>query len=139
MRIIQQDPIPEYDAQLQAEKAYKQASQAIATISSYQPPQVQTYTDIQSNSLFAQLFPNQQGPVASAVRIILKLRQQTWMPNFLSSRFGKDSWTKGKKKEDMELKAVKALDLLEHAVELGHMDALFKLAQVSMVSKWLSY
>ena len=43
---------------------------------------------------------------------------------------------KGKKKEDMELKAVKALDLLEHAVELGHMDALFKLAQVSMVSKW---
>lgn len=119
----------------ESEKAYKLACQAIAAVTQSQPVQSQTYSDVQSNSFFTQIFPNQQGPVASAVRIILKLRQQSWMPRFLSAGLGRDGWPLGKKRDEMRGKAVKAIDLLEHAIELGHMEALYKLAHVSMVSK----
>ena len=76
------------------------------------------------------MFPNQQGPVATIFRILNKLKQQSWMPRFLSNN-GKDK--SAKKKEDMQGKAVKVIDLLEHAIELGHMEALYKLAHVSLV------
>lgn len=47
---------------------------------------------------------------------------------------GKDGWGSGKKRDDVLSKAVKVVDLLEHAIELGHVDAMYKLAQISLVS-----
>ena len=40
----------------------------------------------------------------------------------------------GKRREDSKGKGVKVLDLLQYAIELGHLDALYKIAQISLVS-----
>ncbi|KAI5123803.1 hypothetical protein M0805_009098 [Coniferiporia weirii] len=124
--------VPEYDAMADANKAYGQALQALASISTYQPLHTPGVSDAQPNTIFTTLFPNQQGPIASLIRIIYKLRQQSWVPRFLSASLGRDSWSAGRKKEEMQGKAVKVVDLLEHAAELGHMDALYKLGHVSL-------
>ncbi|KAL5483221.1 HRD3 [Sanghuangporus weigelae] len=125
-----------YDPTLEAEKAYKQALVTLSSIPSFtQTPYSSSLLDAQPNSLLAQLFPNQQGPIASTIRIIYKLRQQTWLPSFVRTILGKDGVGGGggsRKEEELRGKAVKIVDLLEHAVELGHMDALYKLAQVSL-------
>ena len=120
-----------------AEKAYKQALFTLSSIPSFISSQTTTFLDAQPNSLLSQLFPNQQGPIASTIRIIYKLRQQTWLPSPVRTILGlsKDGANGGgrKKEEELKGKAVKVVDLLEHAVELGHSDALYKLAQVSLV------
>ena len=101
------------------------------------------------NSILAYWFPNQQGPVATMFRILSRLRQQTWNWGFgildfwkglLGGAGGSGGGWGGKgigsgkgRKEDMVGRAVKVVDLLEHAVELGHMEALYKLAHVSLV------
>lgn len=51
------------------------------------------------------------------------------MPSFLSP----DKWISAGRKDDRKSRAIKVVDLLEHAVELGNTDALYKLAEVSMV------
>ena len=101
------------------------------------------------NSILAYWFPNQQGPVATMFRILSRLRQQAWNWGFgildlwkglLGGAGGSGGGWGGKgigsgkgRKEDMVGRAVKVVDLLEHAVELGHMEALYKLAHVSLV------
>ena len=55
------------------------------------------------------------------------------MPRFLSAGSAKGGRLSGRKAEELRGKAVKVLDLLQLAVELGHTDALYKLAQVSLV------
>lgn len=116
-----------------ATKAYKQALQTLSTIPAYPSPQTRSVLDAQPNSILSTLFPNQQGPIATTIRIIYKLRQQSWMPLFISASLGAGGWVPGKKTEELDIKATKTVDLLEHAAELGHMDALYKLAHVSLV------
>ena len=63
-----------------------------------------------------------------------KLRQQTWLPKFLT--FGGGSDRKGKteiKAQLLQEKADKVVDLLNYAAELGHTNALYTLADVSLV------
>lgn len=74
-----------------------------------------------------------QGPLGSAVRIILKIHQYTF--NRVGNAFSRDGLGLGSKKKDEELrgKAIKVIDLLQHSTELGNMDALFTLAHVSLV------
>lgn len=115
-----------------ARKAYKQALQTLATLTSAPPSHTQGLYDASSNSFISSLFFNQHGPIASAMRILLKLRQQSWVPRFILA--GKDGWLSGRRSEELRGKALKVIDLLEHAIELGHTEALFKLAQISMVS-----
>lgn len=96
------------------------------------PPQTTpNIFDPQSHPLLNSLFPNQQGPIASIIRIVLKLQHQAWIPQFLKGK--KDRGNTDKRKDDMEERAVKVLDLLEYAIELGHMEALYKLGHVSLV------
>ncbi|KAI0034697.1 HCP-like protein [Vararia minispora EC-137] len=71
-----------------------------------------------------------QGPIASALRIIVKLRNKSWLPRFLSSRGTSEST--GRRKQD-SLRAIKVVDLLTHAAELGNKDALFALAKINML------
>lgn len=66
-----------------------------------------------------------QGPVGSAIRIAQKLYHRI----FLS---GNPSRIK-KKDEEMQRKAIKVIDLLQHSAELGNSDALYTLAHVSLV------
>lgn len=115
-----------------ATRAYKQALQTLSTLTSSLPSHTQGFHDVPQNSFLSALFPNQQGPIASAIRIMYKLRQQSWIPSLFSG-LGVDGWGSGKKREEMKGRAVKVLDLLEHAIELGNMDAMSKLVEVSLV------
>lgn len=89
-----------------------------------------------SSSIWLALLPNAQGqgPIASAIRIALKLRQQKWIPGFVTQFFGKQLAGGRKKDEELTGKAVKVLDLLQHAADLGHTDALYTLAHLALVS-----
>ena len=55
------------------------------------------------------------------------------MPDVVRAALGRDTWNAGKKQDELKRKAVKVVDLLEHAIELGHVEAIYKLAQVSLV------
>ena len=88
-----------------------------------------------SRSIFNSFLPNfqGQGPVGSAVRIVLKLHHL--ITHRVSSSFTKEGLGLGSKKreEDLRAKAIKALDLLGHSAELGNTDALYTLGLVSLV------
>lgn len=68
------------------------------------------------------------------MRIAIKLRHQSWIPRFLASRVGRDGY--GRRRRDAELRgrAIKVVDLLQHASELGNTDALYTLGKISLVS-----
>lgn len=68
------------------------------------------------------------------MRIAVKLLHQSWLPTSITG-YVKEELGGGRKK-DVELhgKAVKVIDLLQHAADLGHNDALYMLGQVSLVS-----
>ena len=86
-------------------------------------------------SFWSAFLPNihGQGPIASAMRIVLKLRHQTWIPSLVTDYLGKELGGGRKRDEELQSKAVKVLDLLQHAADLGHTDALYALAQLSLV------
>ena len=75
-----------------------------------------------------------QGPIASALRILVKLRSQSLVPSFVTDFLGRERLNGKKKDEELKGRAVKVIDLLQHAAELGHTDALYTLGQVSLVS-----
>ncbi|EAU91431.2 MMS2 [Coprinopsis cinerea okayama7 len=122
---------------LLAARAYKQA---LATLSALKPHPSQYVFDASlaagnsnTKSIFNSFLPNLQGqgPIGSAVRIILKLH------HFATSAFGQERLGlggSGKKKKDEELrgKSIKVMDLLQHSAELGNLDALYTLAMVSL-------
>jgi SEL1 protein len=78
------------------------------------------------------LFPNHQGPIATAIRILGTLRQQSWLPRFLARKIDGEKWS-SKQSESHKARAMRAIELLEFAAEAGNKDALYKLAQVSLV------
>ncbi|KAF8633386.1 hypothetical protein AX17_004557 [Amanita inopinata Kibby_2008] len=121
-------------------RAFRQAMNTLSSLTAI-PPQRTPDPSIASmstnpslSSIFSSFLPNAQGqgPVASAVRIALKLHQYTIRR--LSSGLGKDGLGIGTKRKDDELrgKAIKVVDLLQHSAELGNMDALFVLAKISL-------
>ncbi|KAM5533642.1 hypothetical protein V8D89_012690 [Ganoderma adspersum] len=73
-----------------------------------------------------------QGPIASALRILVKLRNQSWVPSFVTDYLGRERLNGKRKDEELKGRAVKVIDLLQHAAELGHTDALYTLGQVSL-------
>jgi hypothetical protein len=72
------------------------------------------------------------GPLSSAIRIYQRIRSYPWLPASLSSRLaegGRETRKARRRDEDLRGKAVKAIDLLQHAAALGHTDALYLLAK----------
>lgn len=67
------------------------------------------------------------------MRIVLRLRHQQWLPNFLNNYINKESVFARRRDEELRVRAVKVLDLLQHASDLGHSDALYTLAHISLV------
>ena len=108
--------------------------QTLATFPLQSRSATQGFLDAQPSPFLESLFPNQQGPIATIIRIVLKLRQQTWVPEPFRLLLGKDAWGAGKKRDELTSKAVKVVDLLDYAIELGHVEAMYKLAQISLVS-----
>ena len=74
------------------------------------------------------------------IRIVQRLRQQSWTPRPVLALFGlvrgpsgKGNSGRSKKGEEMRGRAVKIVDLLEHSIELGNVDALYTLGRISLV------
>lgn len=126
-----------------AARAYKQALATLATLTALPSSRAfETHHPFSwptGNSILSSFLPNPQGqgPLGSALRIAIKLRHQSWLPRFLSSRSSQES---GRRRSDEELRgrAIKVMDLLQHAADLGHLDALFALAKISLVLLSLS-
>lgn len=121
-----------------AARAYKQALATLATLTSIPSSRAfeahHQFSWNSGNSILSSILPNPQGqgPLSSALRIAIKLRHQSWLPRFLSTRFFQES---GRRRSDEELRrrAIKVMDLLQHAADLGHLDALSALAKISLV------
>lgn len=125
-----------------AARAYKQAMSTLTVLSNLPPAQAHerqgsgAFSSLTSpNSLLSSFLPNiqGQGPIASAMRIVLRLRHQQWLPNFLNNYINKESVFARRRDEELRVRAVKVLDLLQHASDLGHSDALYTLAHISLV------
>ncbi|KAI9508559.1 hypothetical protein F5148DRAFT_1195612 [Russula earlei] len=136
--------LSEADSANEAARAYKQALATLATLTA--SPLSRTFEKHQhqfswntKKSIFSSILPNPQGhgPLSSAIRIAIKLRHQSWLPRFLS-RLSQDS---GRPRSDEELngRAIKVMDLLQHAADLGHSDALFALAKISLLPPTLHF
>ncbi|PCH35634.1 HCP-like protein [Wolfiporia cocos MD-104 SS10] len=119
----------------EAFRAYKQALSTLATLTAIPPSQSEEPSHYYSNGNGLQLssfFPSIQGhgPIASAMRIVIKLLHQSWLPQSVTGYLKHDLSGGRKKDEELHGKAVKVIDLLQHAAELGNMDALYTLGQV---------
>ncbi|KZT23519.1 HCP-like protein [Neolentinus lepideus HHB14362 ss-1] len=131
----------EDDPTAEANKAYKQALSTLATLTALPPSHTQDISfnslNGNGNSLLSSFMPNLQGqgPLGSAIRILIKLRYQSWIPKFMGSKIGKDGLGLGsrRREEDLRGKAIKVVDLLQHSAELGNMDALYTLALISLL------
>jgi len=124
-----------------AARAYKQALVTLSFLSSlapaHDPEPIRPPTWSVGNSLLSHFLPNPQGqgPFASLFRIAIKLRQRSWLPRSLATRLGRNgNGSRRRSDEELRERAIKVLDLLHHAAELGNTDALYTLAQISLVS-----
>ncbi|RPD67627.1 HCP-like protein, partial [Lentinus tigrinus ALCF2SS1-7] len=122
------------DTAVEASRAYKQAMSTLATLTALPPMQSEEPSHHSSNIPLSAFFPSiqGQGPIASAMRILVKLRNHSWIPSVVTDFFGRELTSGRKKDEEFKGKAVKVIDLLQHAAELGHTDALYTLGQVSL-------
>ncbi|KAF9517964.1 hypothetical protein BS47DRAFT_1359232 [Hydnum rufescens UP504] len=110
------------------------------TLQSLEPPPTNApFTSPQSTpSFLTSLFPNAQGPIATGIRIFYRLKSHKWIPRWLSGKFDRMNDDHGwglfrtAPKDVTGGKALKVLDLLEHAVDLGNLDAVYMLAHVSL-------
>ena len=115
---------------LVAARAYKQALVTLASITAL--PSSRAYESPQQLSWrTASFLPN----LRVQFRVAIQLRRQSWLPRFLLSRFSQE----GGRRSDDELsgRAIKVMDLLQHAADLGHLDALFTLGKISLVSSFI--
>ncbi|THH20211.1 hypothetical protein EUX98_g8629 [Antrodiella citrinella] len=62
----------------------------------------------------------------------MKLRHHTWIPTRIYNYLTREIRGGRMKEDDLTGKAVKVVDLLQHAAELGNNDALYTLAQISL-------
>jgi SEL1 protein len=125
-----------------ADRVYKKAVTLLSTIrDSPATPKVESTTPSSSGLLskvLSSILPNPhgQGPFSSAIRIAMKLRHQSWLPRIFWTLLGfngsyrEEDHSTG---EDYRNTAA-VISLLKHAISLGHTDAMFTLASLSLVS-----
>ncbi|KAH9922080.1 HCP-like protein [Fomitopsis serialis] len=126
------------DPAAEASRAYKQAISTLSTLTALPSSQTEDsspYLSHNNNGFqLSSLFPSIQGhgPIASAMRIAMKLLHHPWLPASLTG-YVKEELGGGRRKDtELHGKAVKVIDLLQHAADLGHTDALYTLAQISL-------
>ncbi|KAJ2925130.1 hypothetical protein H1R20_g11954, partial [Candolleomyces eurysporus] len=128
----------ELDQAAEATRAY---AQALTTLSALKPHPSQhvfdallATTNDNTKSIFTSFFPNVQGqgPIGSAIRIILRLHHLA--TSRISSSLSKEGLGLGNKKkdEDLRTKSIKVMDLLQHSAELGFQDALYTIGVLSL-------
>jgi SEL1 protein len=119
-------PIPnsQTDSKQPAEKALTDALSILKALDSL-PPNTASPIDATIPPWLTSLFPNPTGPLASTLRIVTKLRTQSWLPSFLSTRSSRDE-------ARVRQRVGRLVGLLERAVELGSTEAMYVLAHVSV-------
>ncbi|KAH7926991.1 HCP-like protein [Leucogyrophana mollusca] len=133
----------EVDQAAEAARAYRSALITLSNLTANPPPYthdpsyMSAQTTSTTTSFLSSFLPNPQGqgPFGSAIRIAMKLRQEFWLFRILSAAFGQDGIGASgsrKKNEEMRGKAIKVIDLLQHSIELGNVDALYTLAYISL-------
>ncbi|KAF9652443.1 HCP-like protein, partial [Thelephora ganbajun] len=131
----------------EADRVYKKAVTLLSTIRDSPPTQKVQPTTPASSGIFSKVLssilpsPHGQGPFSSAVRIAMKLRHQSWLPRIVWTLLGLDS---DDHKEDMKTSegyrnTAAVISLLKHAISLGHTDAMFTLASLSLFPPTSSY
>jgi hypothetical protein len=109
---------------------------ALPSSRAYEPPHKFSWRT--KDSILSSFLPNPQGhgPLGVSIRVAIKLRHQSWLPRFLSSRL---SGSQEGRRSDEELRgrAIKVMDLLQHAADLGHLDAFFTLGKISLVFSFI--
>ncbi|KAF8908028.1 hypothetical protein CPB85DRAFT_1310505 [Mucidula mucida] len=115
-------------AAAESTRAYKQAVHTLSALSSHPSPYQALSSASNSKSILSSVLPNLQGPIGSAIRIANRIQQQVF--NILMGG-GKLSGMR-RREEEMYRKSIKVVDLLQHSAELGNMDALYMLGQISM-------
>ncbi|KAK0460933.1 uncharacterized protein EV420DRAFT_1619466 [Desarmillaria tabescens] len=120
-------------------KAYKQAMHTLTALAAHPSPYESLHStprDSNSKSIFSSFLPNLQGqgPIGSAVRILGRIQQQIFHGILGGDRDGIPFPGSRRKEEEMHRKAIKVVDLLQHSAELGNMDALYTLAQISLLA-----
>ncbi|EGO00684.1 hypothetical protein SERLA73DRAFT_105051 [Serpula lacrymans var. lacrymans S7.3] len=130
----------EFDQPAEAARAYRSALVTLSTLTAIPPSYTHDSSHISpssnTNSFLSAFLPNPQGqgPLGSAIRIAIKLRQQFWLFRVFTSIGTDNGGNSGAKKKDDEMrgKAIKVIDLLQHSAELGSQDALYTLGQISL-------
>jgi len=126
-----------------ADRVYKKAVALLSAIhdsSSTQKAQspAQTSSGFLSKA-FSSVLPNPhgQGPISSAIRIVMKLRHQSWLPRVVWTILGSngDGRDGGAKTGEGYRNTAAVISLLKHATSLGHTDAMFTLASISLVRR----
>ncbi|KAI0359680.1 HCP-like protein [Trametes cingulata] len=122
------------DPAIEASRAYKQAMSTLATLTALPPMQSEEPYHHSAGYPLSSFLPSiqGQGPIASAMRIIVKLKNHSWLPTFVTDYLGRELSSGRKREEEFRGKAVKVLDLLQHAADLGNTDALYTLGQLSL-------
>ncbi|KAI0365575.1 HCP-like protein [Pilatotrama ljubarskyi] len=128
------EPTEAIDPALEASRAYKQAMSTLATLTALPPMQSEEPNHHSSGYPLSSFLPSiqGQGPIASAMRIVVKLKNHSWLPTSVTDYLGRELSSGRKREEEFRGKAVKVIDLLQHAADLGNTDALYTLGQLSL-------
>ncbi|KAL1941435.1 hypothetical protein VTO73DRAFT_7252 [Trametes versicolor] len=128
------DILETIDPAVEASRAYKQAVSTLATLTALPPMQSEEPSHHSSGYPLSSFLPSiqGQGPIASAMRILVKLKNHSWLPSVVTDYLGRELSNGRRREEEARGKAVKVIDLLQHAAELGHSDAMYTLGQISL-------
>jgi len=126
-----------------ADRVYKKAVALLSAIhDSPSTQKAQSATHASSGFLSKTLSsvlpnPHGQGPISSAIRIVMKLRHQSWLPRVIWTMLGSsgDDREGGARTGEGYRNTAAVISLLKHATSLGHTDAMFTLASISLVSR----
>ena len=130
------DDAQQLDKAAEATRAFKQAMSTLSSLTDVPSPDPSIAappTNPLLSSLFSSVIPNLQGqgPIASVYRIAVKLQHYT-LRRLSNSKEGLGLGSR-RKDDELQGKAIKVIDLLQHSAELGNTDALFMLAKLSLV------
>ncbi|KAG8705956.1 ERAD-associated protein [Ceratobasidium sp. 395] len=122
------EPTPEAEKDSDAVEAQKALTEALSILKALDalPPTTASPTDPTLPPWLTSLFPtNPTGPLASTLRIATKLRTQSWLPTFLSTRASRDE-------ARVRQRAARLVGWLEKAVKMGNVEAMYVFAHISM-------
>lgn len=131
----------------EADRVYKKAITLLSTIRDSPAVQKADSTIPSSSGILSKVLssilpnPHGQGPFSSAIRIAMKLRRQPWLPRIMWTLvgFNGDHPEDDPSTSESYRTTATVISMLKHAINLGHTDAMFTLASLSLFPPTSSY